>query len=261
MARLHLAELEDQEWVPALLRDLATDVLQFNLTVIDQAAPIAPKITGLLEKTGAKRIIDLCSGASGPLLRLAQHLDQSGNDVPIVMTDKFPNHSAFERMKLESDGRIDFLPESVDATDVPASLTGVRTLFNGFHHFRPEVARGVLQDAVKDGQPIAIFEFVQRSPIAIVGIVLAALLILPLTVPFYRPFRISRIFFTYFVPLLPLFVLWDGVVSCLRIYSPSELRALCDALPANDYQWDIGLLKNSTGPVKITYLVGAPGRG
>ena len=196
MSRFHLVELEDQAWMPALLRDLATDVLHFNQTVIDQAAPIAPKILEMLEKTSATQVVDLCSGGSGPLLKLAEHLDQSGNDVPIVMTDKFPNQSAFERTKQASAGRIDFLSESVDATDVPASLTGVRTLFNGFHHFRPEVARGVLQDAVRDRQPIAIFEFVQRTPIAMVGIVLAAFLILPLTVPFYRPFRWSRIFFT-----------------------------------------------------------------
>jgi hypothetical protein len=259
VARLHLAELEDQEWLPALLRDLATDVLQFNQTVIDQVAPIVPKLALLLQTTRAERVVDLCSGASGPLLKLSEHLHELGHAVPIVMTDKFPNHGSFERVKHESDGRIDFLPESVDATDVPTSLTGVRTLFNGFHHLRPELARGVLADAVKDRQPIAIFEFVQRSPIAILGVVLAALLILPLTIPFYRPFRFSRIFFTYLVPLLPLFVLWDGVVSCLRVYSPAELQALCDQLPDNDYQWDIGLLKSSAGPVKITYLVGAPG--
>ena len=259
MARLHLIELEDQAWVPALLRDLATDVLQFNQTIVDPIAPVADKIVGALEATGARRIVDLCSGASGPLVKLAEHLEKAGQDVSIVMTDKFPNRAAFERVKAASGGRIDFSALSVDATAVPENLLGLRTLFNGFHHFRPDAARGVLRDAVTERQPIAVFEFVQRSPIAILGIFLAALIVLPLTVPFYRPFRFSRIFFTYLVPLLPLFVAWDGVVSCLRVYSPDELRALCDELPRNDYRWDIGRMKSDIGPVKITYLVGVPG--
>ena len=259
MARLHLIELEDQAWMPALLRDLATDVLQFNQTMVDQVAPVAAKIVNVLKTSGTGQIVDLCSGASGPLLKLAEHLEQDGVDVRVVMTDKFSNRTAFERVKAVSGGRIDFCVDSIDATAVPPNLPGLRTLFNGFHHFRPDAARGVLRAAVEERQPIAIFEFIHRSPVAILGIVMAAFIMLPLTVPFYRPFRFSRLCFTYLVPLLPLFVFWDGVVSCLRIYSPDELRALCNELPENDYNWDIGRLNSPVGPIKITYLVGLPG--
>ena len=84
MARLHLIELEDQAWVPALLRDLATDVLQFNQTMVDQIAPVVAKITQALETTGSAQIVDLCSGASGPLLKLTEHLEEGGVGVPVV---------------------------------------------------------------------------------------------------------------------------------------------------------------------------------
>ncbi len=245
--------------MPALLRDLATDVLQFNQTMVDQIAPVVGKIADALETSGARQIVDLCSGASGPLLKLVEHLEKRDRAVPVLMTDKFPNRGAFETIKARSGGRIDFSYEPVDATAVPEKLFGLRTLFNGFHHFRPAVASKVLESAVEDRQPIAIFEFIHRSPIAVAGIVMAAFIVLPLTVPFYRPFRFSRVFFTYLVPLLPLFVLWDGVVSCLRIYSPDELQALCDELPENDYRWDIGRMESPVGPMKITYLVGVPG--
>ena len=169
--------------MPALLRDLATDVLQFNQTMVDQVAPVMGKVTDALQRSGAQQIIDLCSGGSGPLLKLVEHLEEDGRAVPVLMTDKFPNRGAFETIKERSGGRIDFSSEPVDATAVPSALVGLRTLFNGFHHFRPAVARKILEDAVNDRQPIAVFEFIHRSPIAMLGIVMAAFIILPLAIP------------------------------------------------------------------------------
>ncbi len=46
-----------------------------------------------------------------------------------------------------------------------------------------------------------------------------------LVTPFIRPFRWSRLVFTYVIPVLPLLIVFDGIVSCLRVYSPDELRA------------------------------------
>jgi hypothetical protein len=51
---------------------------------------------------------------------------------------------------------------------------------------------------------------------------------------------------------------WDGVVSCLRAYSPDELTALVQSLPDNDYVWDIGRLTVSRGPLGVVYLIGRP---
>ncbi len=39
---------------------------------------------------------------------------------------------------------------SIDALDVPAERPGLRTLFNAFHHLRPEQARAVLASAVEE---------------------------------------------------------------------------------------------------------------
>jgi hypothetical protein len=107
---------------------------------------------------------------------------------------------------------------------VPRGLDGFRTLFNAFHHFRPELARRILADAVAARRPIAVFEVVSRRLLPLVGLLLSPLNVLVL-MPFVRPRRWSWLFFTYVVPVIPLFVLWDGVVSWLRIYSEPELRA------------------------------------
>ena len=43
-------------------------------------------------------------------------------------------------------------------------------------------------------------------------------------VPFARPFRWPYPVFTYVIPLMSLIILWDGIVSMLRIYSPERLK-------------------------------------
>ena len=74
--------------------------------------------------------------------------------------------------------------------------------------------------------------------------------------PYIRPFRWSRLVFTYIVPIAPLLIFWDAVVSCLRSYQPDELRRLVEALEGPPYSWEMGRL-SSCVPA-ITYFVGYP---
>ena len=73
--------------------------------------------------------------------------------------------------------------------------------------------------------------------------------------PFIRPLRASRLFLTYVLPVVPLCTWWDGVVSCLRAYSPEELARLVAALPDNDYVWDIGRLPVPGAPTTVDALL------
>ena len=74
--------------------------------------------------------------------------------------------------------------------------------------------------------------------------------------PFIRPVRVSRLLLTYVVPVVPLCTWWDGMVSCLRAYSPEELSGLVESLPDNDYLWDIGRLPVAGAPISLVYLIG-----
>jgi hypothetical protein len=130
-------------------------------------------------------------------------------------------------------------------------------MFTAFHHFCPEQACAVLADAVRNRQGIGVFEATQRGPLALVLMLLSPLMVLVMT-PFIRPFRWSRLLWTYLLPLVPLVTLFDGLVSCLRTYSVQELHELTARLGANDYQWDVGTLKSETTPIPISYLVGVP---
>ena len=174
----------------------------------------------------------------------------------MTLTDRYPNLEAFHRARAQSGGRLAFHPEPVDAAAMPTGLRGFRTMFTAFHHSTPEAARANLADAVRKGQGIGIFEVTERSARCIAGTLISPLLVLAAT-PFIRPFRWSRLLWTYLVPLVPALVLWDGVVSCLRSYPPDEMRALAEGLGV--YDWEAGQL-TGPAPIPVRYLVGAPRR-
>jgi hypothetical protein len=258
MPRLHLFELEDQSWFPAVLRDAATAYLRFAADATGLARRCVPAVREALERGGVRHIVDLCSGGAGPVPSIVAELAEQGVEVHATLTDAYPNVAEFARLGEASGGRIGFVGEAVDATAVPATLAGLRTLFNAFHHFRPEQARAILQDAVDADQPIAVFELVARHPASLVAMLFVWLPVM-LVVPLLRPFRWSWLVFTYLVPLIPLLVVWDGLVSCLRLYSPAELRALIDQLDGGErFDWEIGEIPLPPVPAGATVLIGTP---
>lgn len=258
--RMHLFELEDQAWFPALIRDAGTAYLGLVVRLMGQARPLVPKLREVLERSGECHIVDLCSGSAGPLPGVLEELTAQGLEVTATLTDVYPNLASLERACAGSEGRFNFVREPVDACDVPKSLSGLRTLFNALHHFRPAAARSILQSAVDDGQPIGVFEIVGRHPLQLFGMLFVALPVM-LCVPFLRPFRWSWLLLTYVIPVIPLFVMWDGLVSCLRVYSPGELHELLAGLEgAERFEWEIGRIGLPPGPLQATYLIGTPRR-
>ena len=256
MRRIQFIEIEDQPWCPPVLRNAATDYLQHVLNLGQVYALAAPRLRKLLEETGGRSIVDLCSGGSGPWPTLAAQVAQGPLEaVEIRLTDRFPNLAAFEQASRATGGRLQWSVEPVDAMQVPDELPGVRTVFSGFHHFAPKAAVALLADAVRKQQPIAIFEAIYRSPLAVLLTFVSPLFVLIFT-PAIRPFRWSRLFWTYVIPLVPLLVQFDGVVSCLRAYRPEELLELTRQLGDVGYEWEAGT--EGKGPIPVTYLIGRP---
>ncbi len=255
MGRLHLFELEDQTWLPSAIRDGVTDFLEFAVVKGEIYKNIEPQLMQAIADSNEKQVVDLCSGGGGAWASLAAKLPASVEKV--LLTDLYPNTSALEQRSKDSGGKILYSKEAVNAMQVPHSMQGFRTLFSSFHHFRPEAATKILQDAVKQNAPIAILESTQRHPLLILYMFFTPILAM-LSTPMIRPLRASRFIFTYLLPLIPLVILFDGIVSCLRTYTPKELIALTDKLEANDYQWQAGVAKMGKLPVGVTYLIGLP---
>jgi hypothetical protein len=239
---------------PEVLRSSVTGYLQTSTQLL---RPFSRKL-GLLRRamsaTGTNKVVDLCSGSGGPWLHLIDELErESGRPIAVVLTDRLPPPHAVARVN--ATGRLSYLAKPVDVTAVPDDVRGIRTMFNGLHLFRPEQARAILQNAVRQGEPIAVFESLRRSWTYLLLGLLTPLFVLALT-PWMRPVRLSRLLWTYVVPIAPLIVLWDVMVSILGCYSPDELLAMAASVEGEPYTWEAGTYAHLGVPV--TYLVGYP---
>jgi hypothetical protein len=254
--RLHLFEWEDQPWFPAVLRAAITSYLATAYGITPFPRRWAKCLSKLMSQDATTDIVDLGSGSGGPILRVVRELTESGFKVRVTLTDLYPNVSGFES-GADAGSSIRYWPEPVDAARVPAALFGIRTMFASFHHFRPQAARQILRDAFEQRRPIGIFEATSRTPAAIASALLIPLLVLLLT-PLVRPLSWVQIVFTYLVPILPLLIFWDGLVSQLRTYSVRELVDFTRDLQSPAYRWEAGLIEIPRLPAGVPYLLGRP---
>ena len=255
MSRVHLFEFEDLNWFPGFLRNYMTDFLQFLSNKTSMYKPIIQVLSSWLKKNNTSQIIDLGSGGGGGLIKLNSELEKHVGDLHITLTDYYPNLPAFKKTCSLSKS-FSFHAESVDASAVPNHLIGARTMFLSFHHFNKHLAQSILQNAIDAGQPIAIIEAQERSVPSLLAMLFSPLTVLFVT-PFIRPFSFGRLFFTYLIPILPMLIMWDGIVSSLRTYSVKELKTMVASLRgAYRFTWEINRVTN--GPGAVIYLLGSP---
>lgn len=254
MRRREWFELHDHRLYPGFLRDLMTDALEAIWNYTNSYRVIVPRLRSAMEEAGTHHIVDLCSGGGGPWLHLREQFAVSEEfPLSVSLTDKYPNQKAFTRR--QAGQGVEFYSLPVDARQIPADLQGFRTIFSTFHHFDPGAARAILADAVKRHEGIAVFEAAKRSLRTMFATGVVPLLCWYIT-PRIRPFRWSRILWTYLLPVVPFTVFVDGILSCLRAYSLDDLRELTNGLSSEEYRWEMG--EQDGGRIGITYLIGRP---
>jgi len=233
-----------------------TDYLQILANTLKFYEGIIPILKKGLENSGNTQIIDLASGGGGGWLAVAESMKKEIPGVQITLTDYYPNISAFESTREKHPDLFGFTSTSIDATDVPKDMKGLRTQFLSFHHFTPEMCSSILQNAVDARQPIAIFEFMERDILHLFKIGLIPASVYAFT-PFIRPFSIERLLYTFALPIVPLSIGFDGIVSVFRTYTPKEMKEMTTLLRDGDnYTWEIGVKR--TGLVSTQYLLGIP---
>ncbi|TXD32560.1 hypothetical protein FRC96_17120 [Lujinxingia vulgaris] len=260
MQRRHYFEFEDKSWLPGWLRECMTLYIAVIHRMLGSQAVLAPLVERALEASPRPRVVDLCSGAGGPMPQVIEALREQGReDVELVLTDLYPNELAARRLSEEAQG-VRYEERSIDATAVPGELGGVRTIVCGLHHMRPAQARGILEDAWQKRQPFVAFELSDNSaPFALwwTAIPFGFLMTLALT-PFVRPLTLRQLIFTYLIPVLPVLIAWDGAVSNVRTYTEEDLGELLSGAQSDDYRWEIGTASSARGPGKMLYVLGLP---
>ncbi len=257
MKRFHLFEFEDFPWFPKLIRDGGTDFLGFMLKTMKFYEPVIPILEDLVKETGHHHIVDLCSGNGGPISLISKQINQD-MQMRYTLTDKFPNISAYKTYEKETKGRISYLTEPLDVLIDSININGIRTIFTAIHHFKPSDVKIILKNVVDDQMPIAIFDGGNKHIGSILAILLTHPILFLFGTPFITPFKWSRILFTYLIPLIPLYAIWDGMVSVLRLHTPDALLQFAQEVDTEQhFQWSSGKTKNRLG-FSVAYLIGKP---
>ena len=260
MKRIHLFEFEDFKWFPNWLRDCMTNYIVTFHRLLGTHQQIAGLLDKCLKHSSEKKIVDLCSGGGGPMLEVKQTIEEEYHheEVSLTFTDLYPNKKTANRINSLS-SKVSYKIESVNAAEVPHNLKGVRSMVCSFHHMNESIAESILRNAQESKQSICIYEISDNSfpkwiwwiafPINIISVFIIT--------PFVRPFTWQQFVFTYLVPLLPIFIGWDGAVSNARTYTLEDLNILLSKLePSEAYTWEKGKMKGKGG--NKLYLLGLP---
>ena len=259
LKRIHLFEIEDQSWFPNWLRDCMTKLIVVMHGILKTNKDLPPLLAKVVKETNSKKIIDLCSGGGGPMVEAVDILKKEhGLDVQLKMTDLYPNIDFAKTINDKNNTDLSYSTQPVDATNVPDSEKGLRTMICSFHHMRPEVAKQILKNAKDDQQPIFIYEISDNSaPIFAWVIALPINFIMCLFVTLKaRPMTWQQIVFTYMIPIIPLCFAWDGAVSNARTYTIKDMNELLKDLQSDDYVWETGAIEGK--PSGKLYLIGKP---
>lgn len=259
MKRIQLFEFEDFAWFPNFLRICLTNYIITVHRMLGSRADLAGLIDRILKRSPQKQILDLCSGAGGPMPGVLDSLQEEHGhkDLQLTLSDLYPNTHAAKRINGNGRQDVRYHETPINASDVPDDKLGLRTMICSLHHMAPDTAKSILQDAKDDRQPFLAFEISDNSqPKAIwwIAIPVTFIMVFFLT-PFVRPMTWQQLVFTYLIPLLPFFIAWDGAVSNARTYTLADMDLLLADLRSDDYEWETGTLK---GRAKKNYLIGIP---
>jgi hypothetical protein len=240
MKRFHLIELHEQRWMPAWLRRGFVETLGAVFKLTGVYRNVAPIYARWIKESGGREVLDLASGAAGPTEDLLLGLCKAGIEPPaFCLSDIFPMKEDFRLAALANPHHISCIEEPIDALSVPPPYgRDLRQMVSAFHHFPPEQARMILRDAIERSRGICILEPFERNPrhlaLALLGIFPA--LIAPLLA---RRWRLSHFIASWIIPIIPLMLVFDGIVSVLRIYTRDEIDEMIAAAGGESFRWSI----------------------
>jgi hypothetical protein len=257
MKRIHLFEFEDFSWFPHWLRIRLTRLINVMHDLLKTDQDIAKLLKPLIDETKTTQIIDLCSGSGGPMPNVLNQLvyDNEMEKLNLTLTDLYPDMSSAK--KFQPIKNISYYTKPVNVTQPNQSLRGLRSMICSFHHMKPEVAKSILKSAEDENKPIFIYEISDNStPKYLWWLALPINFIMCLFItPMVKPMTWQQLFFTYILPIIPLFFAWDGAVSNARTYTLKDMDELLEGLGSDKYKWTKGVTE---GKMKKIFLYGQP---
>jgi len=237
-------ELEDKIWFPNYLRQQQTEYIGWLVCVFKLYEPIAAKINEAASKKG-NSIKDVGSGSGGPWLSLSKL--PIFQKTQIKLTDKFPQPSGIYPPNITYE-TVSFNPLIEEFSN-----NELLTFFNAFHHFSDIEKQEIIGRALAQNNSIFIAEILSPSFIEYFKILFTTTIVQYILAPFVKPFRLSRLFFTWIIPLNIFTVTYDGLISVYKCRKNRHMESFCKSLPFKN-GYDAGKTSSLFGKVYYMHI-------
>ncbi|KAL8753482.1 MAG: hypothetical protein Q9184_005409 [Pyrenodesmia sp. 2 TL-2023] len=214
--------------------------------------------------TTTRRRKDVNTPANGQ----TSHDEADDNDsVDFILTDLFP-HIPSWKLACSTSPHLHYIPQPIDACSTPPNLISLVSspqplpprkpfhLFSlAFHHFPDPLARAVLRNTLATSSGFAIFELQSRSLSSLfTALMLGPALWLTSWYRFWGDW--THLFWSYVIPVVPIVVVLDGLVSALRTRTREELLALMDEKEREGWRFESGAAVHTWPMGEATWFVG-----
>lgn len=215
-----------------------------------------PSLKSYLEENSKKQIHDPCAGSGEVNLMLEQKMSED-LEFQFVLSDfMFDKNRIFaEKLNAKNNERIQYINESIDATKFDESHQYPKVFINSFHHFTPKQVLKIIEAGKASESDILILEYCRKTPLAFISVLLGpfvAMLMFPLVVN--RKEFLPAFVLTYLVPIIPLMLLWDGIVSSLRTYTKNDLQKLLKANELTEVKMDQSISHSMLYPSGVSSI-------
>jgi hypothetical protein len=243
-----MKEMADCDWFPQWMRLHQQEFLGFIAYHFKIYKPLVKILEPMLNHSNQPAWTDTCSGNGSAALSVERYIKPSPS---LLLTDKFPPSSI---QPLQSNIKYD--TQSLDILQRLPNGNSVITLFNAFHHFNHDEKLALLQKVSTAKRPFLSVEILRPRIGSYLSVLGASTIGQWLFAPFIKPFRWSRLIFTYLIPLHILSILIDGWISVAKSeHKSGYLKFLSQVQNPKGYTFSVIHIKNYLN--HLTILKGA----
>ena len=240
-----LKELEDYNWFPKILRRWQTEFIGSVAIWTNLYKPLVPVLNKMIAANRIISLQDCCSGSGTPAMYIHKQL---AVQLPMLLTDKYPDES------FENKPPANYSIHSADVLQMQPAENILYTMYNAFHHFSVEHQQDILQKMAANKTPFLFAELLEPGFINISKIFFTTTLGQIFTAPFVQPFSLSRLFFTYIVPVNLFTITYDGIISVIKSKTAKQYKILVENISTPNYTITVNKVNNIKG--NVIYIKG-----
>ena len=216
-----------------------------------------PVIRDFYQSIHSEVIMDPCAG-SGHVNFLLEKEFRDEKEIKFILSDFMTNRAPMFSKKINEhrNPRLKYVEKSVDVLNMKEDELKIPKMFiNSFHHFNKEQVSKILSSHARTGTDVLVLEYCRKTFLNFVSIFLGpiiGMLLFPFIVK-KEDFLLSFLF-VFIISIIPIMLLWDGIVSSLRTYGASDIREILTSAGIKNFTVDSYQKRSILYPSGVTAI-------